>query len=71
MEKGWKNILNSSDEYLVTMARDLLQDEGIESVVINHKDSSYIIFGEYELYVRELDEQKAAIILEQINKGRN
>jgi hypothetical protein len=69
MEKGWKNIYNATEEYLVTMAKDLLMDEGIEAVVINHKDSAYVCWGEYELFVREEKEVEAAAILKQIKIG--
>ncbi len=69
MEKGWKRVIASGDEYLVSIAKDLLQDSGIESVVINHKDSSYVWLGEVELYVRDEDETMANEVLKQLNKG--
>ena len=68
MEKGWKNIYNTSDDYLVSLATDLLDNNEIESVVINHKDSAYV-WGEYELYVKEEVEDQALQILEQLKKG--
>ena len=69
MEKGWKNIYNTTEEYLVSMAKDLLQEGGIEAVIINHKDSAYVCWGEYELFVREEKEVEAVAILEQIKIG--
>jgi hypothetical protein len=69
MEKGWSNIFNSADEYLISIAKDLLQDNGIESVVINHKDSAYVMWGELELYVREENERQSMEILKQLKKG--
>ncbi len=69
MEKGWKSIYVSADEYLISIAKDLLQENGIESVVINHKDSSYVIWGEAEIYIREEDEKQALEILVNLNKG--
>ncbi len=69
MEKGWKSVIASGDEYLVSIAKDLLQDNGIESVVISHKDSSYVWLGEVELYVRDEDESMANEVLKQLNKG--
>ena len=69
MEKGWKRVIASGDEYLVSIAKDLLQDNGIESVIINHKDSSYVWLGEVELYVSDQDEAKANEVLKQLNKG--
>jgi len=69
MEKGWTNVFVTHEEYLMAIAKDLLQNSGIESVVINHKDSSYVMWGEGELYVRNEDEKQAVMILEQLKKG--
>ena len=69
MEKGWTKVFVTTEDYLASMARDILQDNGIESVVINHKDSSYIMWGEAEIYVRDDNEVQANEILEQLNKG--
>ena len=69
MEKGWKSVYVSSDEYLVAIAKDLLANNGIESVIINHKDSAYVIWGEAELYIREEDEALGNEVLKQLNKG--
>ena len=68
MEKGWVSVFCSSDEYLVSIAKDLLENMGIESVVLNHKDSSYLLWGEAEVYVTDQNEAQAREILKQINK---
>ena len=69
MEKGWKNIYSTTEEHLITMAKDLLEDVGIEVVVINHKDSAYVCWGEYELFVREEKVEEAEATLKQIKIG--
>ena len=69
MEKGWTIVYVTADEYLMSIAKDLLQNDEIDSVVINHKDSSYVCWGEAELYVRDEDEQKSIKILEHLIKG--
>lgn len=69
MEKGWLKIFATADEYLATIAKELLLENEIESVLINHKDSAYAFMGEVEIYVRDEEEQQAAKILEQLNKG--
>jgi len=71
MEKGWTNIYSTSDEYLSTIAQELLKENEIESVVINHKDSAYVCWGELDVYVREEDEKLAVEILEQLKKDEN
>ena len=69
MEKGWTNIYNTTEDHLITMAKDLLEDGGIEVVVINHKDSAYVCWGEYGLFVREEKVDEAEAILKQIKIG--
>jgi hypothetical protein len=69
MEIGWKIVYSTSDEYLGTIAKELLQDNEIESVLMNHKDSSYSFMGEVDLYVREENEKMAVKILEQLKIG--
>ena len=51
------------------MAKDLLEDVEIEVVVINHKDSAYVCWGEYELFVREEKVEEAEATLKQIKIG--
>ncbi len=69
MEKGWKKIFFSGDEFKVLIARDLLAENGINAVIINQKDSSYTAFGDIELYIEEQDEVEATRILEQLING--
>lgn len=69
MEKGWKKIYFSGDEFKVLIARDLLTEQGINAVIMNQKDSSYGSFGDVELYVEEQDEEGADRILDQLKKG--
>ena len=69
MEKGWTSVFSSSDEYIVSIAKDLLDNNGVESVVINRKDSAYVIWGEAEVYVTDQNETQAREILKQLNNG--
>lgn len=69
MEKSWKKIYFSGDEFKVLMARDLLAENGINAVIINQKDSSYLAFGDVELYIEEHDEKEALKILDQLITG--
>ena len=49
MERNWVKIYESNDEVKTEMARQILEDNNIDSVIINKKDRSYG-FGEFELY---------------------
>ena len=69
MEKSWKKIYFSGDEFKVLIARDLLAENGINAVIINQKDSSYLVFGDVELYIEEQDEQEALKVLDQLITG--
>lgn len=69
MEKDWKKIYFSGDEFKVLIARDILEENGINAVIMNQKDSSYTSFGDIELYIEEEDEEEALRILDQLIKG--
>lgn len=66
MEKGWKQVFLSGQLYKVEIAKSLLENNGINSVILNQVDSVYKIFGNIELFVREEDEQKALEILKEL-----
>lgn len=51
MENGWVKIFEYNDEIKGEMARQILADENIESVLMNKRDRSYG-FGVVELYVQ-------------------
>ena len=55
MEKGWLRIYFSDKPHLVEIAKAILEDNNIESVIVDKRDSSYITIGELELYVKDSD----------------
>ncbi len=69
MEKGWEKVYFTGDEVTASIARDLLTESGINSVIMNHKDSTYLSFGDVELYVEEKDMKEALTILAKLKKG--
>jgi hypothetical protein len=50
LEENWIKIYSTSANYKAELIKGLLFENGIQSVVINKKDSSYL-FGELEIYV--------------------
>ena len=50
MFDNWVVIYASDQLYKAEMARDYLNDHGIECVIMNKKDSAYM-FGDIEVYV--------------------
>jgi len=66
MEKGWKEIFMTAHEYKASMAKDMLENEGIKSVIINQHDSAYQSFGEFSVLVAEADAVKAVEIIKEL-----
>jgi hypothetical protein len=50
MDKNWVKVYSASDLYKAEIVKGLLIDSGINAVLINKKDSAYLI-GEVEIYV--------------------
>lgn len=65
MEKGWVKIYESSDTVAVEMLRQRLEEEEIYAVVLNKRDSSYMSFGNAELYVHESNREDAEKLIEE------
>ena len=59
MEKEWVKIFSTSQSYQAELARQVLEENDIQSVIMNKKDSSYLLFGEIELYVNRDEVIKA------------
>lgn len=49
--KNWKKVYSSPNDIRVGMIKTLLQNRGINVIVINKKDTAYNNFGELEIYV--------------------
>ncbi len=56
----------TAHEYRVSIAKELLESDGIVSVVINQHDTAYQSFGEISIYVAEKDAEKAALLLKNL-----
>lgn len=64
MEKNWVKIFESTDEPQVEIARQVLQENGIDAVFMDKKDQSFLI-GMAELYVSGERLEEAKIILKE------
>lgn len=62
MDSNWACIYTTGAQYKAELLKGLLEEEGIDSVVVNKQDSSYL-FGELELYVKAEDAVKAKRII--------
>jgi formylmethanofuran dehydrogenase subunit D len=66
MEKDWVIAYESKQEYLADIARAVLSDNDIESVIINKKDSIYNSFGDIEVYVNRDNLIRAKQVLQKL-----
>lgn len=62
-------IFSTSQRHLADLYLAKLEANGIKAIILNHQDSMYNAFGNFELYVDQNDVIKAKRILEdQINE---
>ncbi len=54
MEKDWVKVYSSQYQHKVEIMKSILDENDIESVILNKQDSSYL-FGVIELYVEATD----------------
>ncbi|MFI5220646.1 MAG: putative signal transducing protein [Bacteroidia bacterium] len=63
MNNDWVKVYSSGEIHKVEIVKAVLEDNGIAVFMINKKDSSYIIIGEIELFVKAGDEILAKVII--------
>ena len=64
MPDNWIKIASSKQAYKIGLLKGLLKENNIISVSINKKDSSYLAFGEIELFVDSKDVLKAKNLIQ-------
>ena len=60
---NWAKIYSTTVHYKAEIAKDVLEQADIKSVIVDKKDSAYGVFGEIELYVQRENVVKAKHIL--------
>ncbi|MGC9470230.1 MAG: DUF2007 domain-containing protein [Bacteroidales bacterium] len=66
MEKDWAKVYGFKDMYLAEIAKQVLSDRNIPSIILNKQDSSYQTFGEIEIYVHRDNLIRAKALLKEI-----
>ena len=66
MEDNWILIFSTPQPWQAEMAKQILEENGIEAVVMNRRDSSYTVFGEVEVYVTKEDVERSKELLKNI-----
>lgn len=64
----WKILRASNQVFELEMMKGFLLENGIDAVVLNKQDSSYQVFGEGELLVKEEDMTRAEELLNQTDE---
>jgi len=71
MEKNWIKIYSSTDPVEVEILKHVLLENNIHAVNINQQDSSYLMFGTINLYIKSDNQKKALQLMEKQQNGRN
>ena len=71
MEKNWINIYSSTDPVEVEILKHVLLENNIDVVDINRQDSSYLMFGTIDLYIKSNNQKKALQLIEKHQNERN
>jgi Putative prokaryotic signal transducing protein len=58
-KEQWEKVFSTNAVYQAEILKALLEEENIVSIVVNKQDSSYLSFGEVEVYVKSEDLLKA------------
>jgi Zn-dependent membrane protease YugP len=63
MADNWAKVYQSEQAIRAEIAREILEQNGIGAVIVNKQDSSYPVFGNFEVHVPAADLEKAQTIL--------
>ncbi len=66
MEKDWVCVLHTEQGYQAEIAREILENDEIECVIMNEHDSSFPSVGEVEVWVHQDFQAKASEILKDL-----
>lgn len=66
MEEGWKTVYVTDELYQATIARDILENNEIKAILMNKRDSTYLVWGHISVLVSDADEQTAINLLKDL-----
>lgn len=67
MDGTWQCIYYSNQLHKIEIVRSVLNDHEIKSVIVDKRDSSYIMVGDIEVFVPNEDAILAKVIIDQNN----
>lgn len=66
MEKDWVCVFQTEQGFQAEIAREILENEEINCVVINEHDSNFPSVGEFEIWVHQDEQKKATELLKEL-----
>ena len=68
VHNNWIKIASSKQAYQIELLKGMLEENNIIAVSVNKKDSSYLAFGEIELFVESKDVIQAKDLIKNQNE---
>lgn len=68
MEDNWIKVYSAGQLYQVELVKGILDQSGIESVILNQSDSEFLL-GEVELYVETENLEMAKNLIHEFHKS--
>jgi hypothetical protein len=66
MEKDWVCVFHTDQSYQAEIAKEILENEGLECVIMNEHDSIFPSIGEVEVWVHRDFETKSTELLKDL-----
>jgi hypothetical protein len=67
MEKDWVCVLNTEQSFQAEMAKEILENDEIECVILNERDTAFPTLGEIGVWVHQDFESKAKELLKELS----
>ena len=71
MEQHWINIYSSTEPVEVEILKHVFLENNIYAINLNRQDSSYLMFGTIDLYIKSHNQKKALQLIEKHQNERN
>ena len=69
MDYNWIKIYSSSEPFKIEILKGFLKEKNITAISINKQDSSYLAFGDIELFVDAKDVLQAKMLIKKQESG--
>ncbi|MFY9153668.1 MAG: DUF2007 domain-containing protein [Prolixibacteraceae bacterium] len=66
MEQDWKCVFHTTQGYQAEIAKEILENDEINCVILNEHDSAFPSLGEVEVWVHQDFEGKAVELLKDL-----